>query len=90
MAACKKGHTDILELLLAVPGVDVNVADVSCVSGRRLHVVISYCYVRCESEVCWNGWVQGMVILEAEYVGGGLWLVLLCAGAWADCADGGL
>jgi hypothetical protein len=33
MVACKWGHTDIVELLLAVPGVDVDVADVSCVSG---------------------------------------------------------
>jgi hypothetical protein len=90
MVACKKGDMDIMTLLLAVPGVNVNVADVSCVSGKRLHAVISHCYVRCESKVWQDGWVRGMVILEAEYVGGGLWLVLLCAGGWADCADGGL
>ncbi len=39
MVAYGNGHTDILELLLAVPGVDVNVVDVSCVSGKRLHAV---------------------------------------------------
>ncbi len=46
MVACSNGHTDIVELLLAVPGVDVNVAMVSCVSGRRLHAVISHRHVR--------------------------------------------
>jgi hypothetical protein len=46
MVACKEGHTDIVKLLLAVPGVDVNVDDVSSVSGKRLHAVISHCHVR--------------------------------------------
>jgi hypothetical protein len=59
MVAYGNGHTDIVELLVAVPGVDVNVVDVSRVSGKRLHVVISYCYVRCESEVWWNGFGAG-------------------------------
>ncbi len=35
MAACGEGYTNIVELLLAVPGVDFNAADVSCVSGKR-------------------------------------------------------
>jgi hypothetical protein len=47
MVACSKGTTGIVELLLAVPGVDVNAAKVSCVSGKRLHVVISHRFVRC-------------------------------------------
>ena len=42
MEACERGVTDIVKLLLAVPGVDVNVADVSCVSGRLLYAVISH------------------------------------------------
>jgi hypothetical protein len=46
MEACERGATDIVKLLLAVPGVDVNVADVSCVSGTRLHAVISHHHVR--------------------------------------------
>jgi hypothetical protein len=46
MVACGEGHTDIVELLLAVPGVDVNFSDVSCVSGKRLHAVISHRRVR--------------------------------------------
>jgi hypothetical protein len=46
MAACEKGATDVVDLLLAVPGLDVNVADVSCVSGKRLHAVISHRHVR--------------------------------------------
>jgi hypothetical protein len=47
MVACDEGHSDIVKLLLAVPpGVDVNVADVSCVSGTRLHAVISHRHVR--------------------------------------------
>ncbi len=33
--ACSNGHTDIVKLLLAVPGVDVNAAKVSCVSGKQ-------------------------------------------------------
>ncbi len=51
MVAYGNGHTDIAKLLLAVPGVDVNVADVSCVSGKRLHVMISHCDVQCEFHV---------------------------------------
>ncbi len=46
MVACEEGATDIVALLLAVPGVDVDVADVSCVSGTRLHAVISRRHVR--------------------------------------------
>ena len=46
MAACEEGHTDIVTRLLAVPGVDVNASDVSCVSGKRLHAVISHRRVR--------------------------------------------
>ncbi len=34
MVACSKRATDIVELLLAVPGVNVNAVDVSCVSGE--------------------------------------------------------
>jgi hypothetical protein len=45
MVACEEGATDIVELLLAVPGVDVNAARVSCVSGKRLHAVISHRHV---------------------------------------------
>jgi hypothetical protein len=47
--ACSNGHTDIVELLLAVPGVDVNAARVSCVSGTCLHAVISHRPVRWEA-----------------------------------------
>ncbi len=46
MAACSNGHTDIVTRLLAVPGVDVNAAQVSCVSGKRLHDGISHRHVR--------------------------------------------
>jgi ankyrin repeat protein len=46
MVVCKRGHTDIMTLLLAVPGLDVNVADVSCVSGKRPHAMISHRHVR--------------------------------------------
>jgi hypothetical protein len=46
MVACSRGHADIVTLLLAVPGVDVNAAKVSCVSGERLHAVISHRHVR--------------------------------------------
>jgi ankyrin repeat protein len=35
MAACGEGYTNIVELLLAAPGVDVNAAKVSCVSGKQ-------------------------------------------------------
>jgi hypothetical protein len=45
MAACSNGHTDIVKLLLAVPGVDVNAVNVSCVSGERLHAVIGHRHV---------------------------------------------
>jgi ankyrin repeat protein len=34
MVACWKGYTNIVKLLLAVPGVDVNAANVSRVSGN--------------------------------------------------------
>jgi hypothetical protein len=64
MVACSKRATDIVALLLAVPGVDVNVANVSCVSGKRLHAVISYRHLGCEPEVCQDGWVRGRVSLE--------------------------
>jgi hypothetical protein len=46
MAACSNGHMDIVEQLLAVPGVDVNFSYVSSVSGERLHAVISHRHVR--------------------------------------------
>ncbi len=36
MLACERGHTDIVELLLAVPGVNINAGKVSCVSRKRL------------------------------------------------------
>jgi hypothetical protein len=42
MAACQKGHTDIVTLLLAAPGLDVNAEMVSCVSGKRLNAVINH------------------------------------------------
>jgi hypothetical protein len=44
--ACRNGDTDIVKLLLAVPGVDANVAEVSCVLGKRMHAVISHRDVR--------------------------------------------
>ncbi len=47
MFACSSGHTDIVELLLAAPGVDVNAAYVSCVSGMHVHAASSHCYARC-------------------------------------------
>jgi hypothetical protein len=72
MVACEEGDTDIVTLLLAVPGVDVDVADVSCVSGKRLHAVISHHHVRCESEVWQDGWVRCRVSLEVDCVGSGL------------------
>jgi hypothetical protein len=46
MVACERGHADIVTLLVAVPGVDVNAAKVSCVSGKRLHAVISHRHLR--------------------------------------------
>ncbi len=72
MVACEEGHTDIVTLLLGAPGLDINVVDVSCVSGKRLHAVISHCHVPCKPEVWQEGWVLGRVSVEAEYVGGGL------------------
>ncbi len=39
--ACARGATDIVHLLLAVPGLNVNAAMVSCVSGRHLHAMIT-------------------------------------------------
>jgi hypothetical protein len=51
MCACKSGHTGIVKLLLAAPGLNVNAAKVSCVSWMHLHAVISHCYARCEPEV---------------------------------------
>jgi hypothetical protein len=59
MGACEWGDTDIVQLLLAVPGLDVDLSDVSCVSGRRLHAVISHCDVHCEPVVWQDGWVRG-------------------------------
>jgi hypothetical protein len=64
IAACSNGHTDIVKLLLAVPGVDVNAAKVSCVSGTCLHAVISHRPVRWEPEVKQDGWMWGRVSLE--------------------------
>ncbi len=43
MVACGTGRTDIVTLLLAVPGVDVNAVNVSCVSVNACvcrHVVL--------------------------------------------------
>jgi hypothetical protein len=90
MVACEEGDMDIVTLLLARPGVDVNVADVSCVSGKRVHAVISHRHVRWEPEVKQDGWVWGRVGLKVDCVGGRLWLALLCAEVHADCSDGGL
>ncbi len=59
MAACSNGHMDIVKLLLVVPGLDVNATEVSCVSGKRLHAVISHRHVRWEPEVKQDGWVRG-------------------------------
>jgi hypothetical protein len=72
MVACESGHTGIVELLLAAPGLTVDAAMVSCVSGKHAHAVISHCYARCEPEVWQEGWVRGRVILEVGCVGGGL------------------
>ncbi len=62
MVACESwrldGHTDIVTLLLAVPGLDVNAANVSCV----------YYY-----GVSQDGWVmRSKVSLEVHRVGCGL------------------
>jgi hypothetical protein len=46
MAACSNGHTDVVKLLLAVPGVDFSFSDVSWVSGKRLRAVISHRHFR--------------------------------------------
>ncbi len=51
MVACKRGHSDIVKLLLAVPGLDVSAANVSSVSGKHVHAMTSHCYVHCEPEV---------------------------------------
>ncbi len=72
MCACKSGHTGIVKLLIAVPGLNVNAANVSCVSWMHVHAVISHCYARCEPEVWQEGWVRGRVMLELYFVGGGL------------------
>ncbi len=48
MVACQRGDSDIVKLLLAVPGLDVNAADVSCFSGKHVDALISPCYTRCE------------------------------------------
>jgi len=72
MVAYDEGQTDIVKLLLAVPGVDVNAANVSRVSGKRLHVDVNYCCIRSEPEVWQEGWVRGRAILEVDCVGGGL------------------
>jgi hypothetical protein len=42
--ACRKRHKDIVQLLLAVPGLNVNAARVSCVSesGKRLHSMTNH------------------------------------------------
>ena len=42
MVACERGHADVVKLLLAVPGVNVNAAQVSCVSGNHLQALISH------------------------------------------------
>ncbi len=81
---------DIVKLLLAAPGLDVNAAKVSCASGMHLHAVISHCCARCEPVVWQEGWVRGRVILEVDCVGGGLLLLLLCAGGWMDFTDVGV
>jgi hypothetical protein len=89
MVACSNGHTDIVKLLLAVPGVDVNAAKVSCVSGKRLHDGISHLHVRSLRACCvQDGCVWGRAILEVDCVSGGLWPALLCAGRWADSSHG--
>jgi hypothetical protein len=72
MVACESGHTGIVELLLAVPGLDINAAMVSCVSGKHVHAVISHRYARCKLDVWQEGWVPGRVSLDVGCVGGGL------------------
>ncbi len=77
MEACEKGHTDIVKLLLEVPGVDVHAAQVSCVLGKRLHDGITMGSVtgtlaRCEPEVWQDGSVRGRVSVEVDCVGGRL------------------
>jgi ankyrin repeat protein len=47
MVACSSGHTDIVELLLAAPGLNVNAAYVSCVCRMHVHAASSHCYARC-------------------------------------------
>ncbi len=67
-----KGHTDIVKLLLVVPGLIFNAVNVSCVSGKHVHAASSHCYARCQPEVWQEGWVRGRVMLEVDCVGGGL------------------
>jgi hypothetical protein len=55
MEACSKGHADIVKLLLAIQFLNANVGDVSCVSGKRLHAVISHLHARYEPEVRQEG-----------------------------------
>ncbi len=55
MVACEEGRTGIVELLLAAPGLTVDAANVSCVSGKHAHAVISHRYTRCEPEVWQDG-----------------------------------
>ncbi len=57
MVACDEGHTDIVHLLLAVPGLNVNAGKVSCMKGKRLRAKINHCYVRCKPAVWQGGWV---------------------------------
>jgi len=68
LVACKEGATDIVKLLLAVPGVNVNVAHVSCVSGDTPACRYE---LRCLA-VSQDGRMRGRVSLEVDCVGGGL------------------
>jgi ankyrin repeat protein len=58
MVACESGHTDIVKLLLVAPGLDVNAANVSRVSGNACvcrHVVLRMVGRSCrrlDSTVC--------------------------------------
>jgi hypothetical protein len=72
MVAYDEGQTDIVKLLLAVPGVDVNAANVSRVSGKRLHADVNYCCIRSEPGVWQDCWARGRVSLKVDCVGGGL------------------
>ncbi len=65
MVASRKRHTAIVKLLLAVPGLNVNAAKVSCVSGKHPHAAISHRYVRCEPVVLqYDGRTALMVACE--------------------------